>query len=360
MWSTESTVYLPHLSPSGAISLHSLPASLLLRPVSFYRARAARKSRVATKSPTTPNLSNASVPHDFTRILHEPDRTSSQINIDSREEHTSAQTNAEGNSTSGDMNSGGRSETRRSYTGDQLPRKHVNPGNQCPTEGYNSEDKSILVHSENALAAMECTIQSKFFSENMNSENIFPTTDSNTTDQPSSRDFKKNVKCSARHISTGRGFKHSDIYTGSASTPELAHTECKHPLENQEGVKKSLTGHKEDRRAKNECKSDNRCRAGSSHSEGKLPVGTIREERQSLTADTSTSESIDLRSPRSSQRWGRVMKSVLGVLDFSLFWRPSFSFFFLYFMLSPTVNVAVDYLPALAEQQGLSKVGRGS
>ena len=50
------------------------------------------------------------------------------------------------------------------------------------------------------------------------------------------------------------------------------------------------------------------------------------------------------------------LKSKLLILDFSLFRRPSFCLFFIYFMFSPTVNVGVDYLPALADQQDVPKL----
>nr|KAG5709229.1 hypothetical protein BaRGS_017981 [Batillaria attramentaria] len=49
------------------------------------------------------------------------------------------------------------------------------------------------------------------------------------------------------------------------------------------------------------------------------------------------------------------VKSSLCTLDFSLFRRPMFGLLFAYFMLWHCVNVTVDYLPALASENGLSE-----
>lgn len=69
--------------------------------------------------------------------------------------------------------------------------------------------------------------------------------------------------------------------------------------------------------------------------------------------DRTDDQNHTLKRYRPVLRW---LKSKLLILDFSLFRRPSFRLFFVYFMLSPTVNVGVDYLPALADQRDVPKL----
>ncbi|XP_076468010.1 uncharacterized protein LOC143298886 [Babylonia areolata] len=67
--------------------------------------------------------------------------------------------------------------------------------------------------------------------------------------------------------------------------------------------------------------------------------------------DTTDEEIDSSRTKRPPQR----LKSALRILDFSLFRQSSFVLVFFYLMLSPNINVGLDYFPALAQQQGLSK-----
>ncbi|PVD34220.1 hypothetical protein C0Q70_05486 [Pomacea canaliculata] len=81
----------------------------------------------------------------------------------------------------------------------------------------------------------------------------------------------------------------------------------------------------------------------------KLRAGQLKS-AQPEEAQNATSERFEQSRPADTSP-----ASPRSTVDFSLLWQPQFRLLLVYFMLSPFANLAVDYLPAAAAEKGVSE-----
>ncbi|KAL8622238.1 hypothetical protein ACOMHN_043761 [Nucella lapillus] len=266
---------------SGGLSLHALPAALLLRPTSYFRKKGVKKGEgVRAQSKGIKAVSPAS------QNLEEACQTSSK-----------------------------RQQKKYSDVASTNQQKNV----KKVTVEYDTEDQ---IHNskdvDQALKrALVSEIQESFKSAVVEEEEAFVHADDQGSSKKLTIDMAYTMSVDDQGIQESKALDMA--YTMSVNDPYIQ--ESKTLLEQNDWNGK--------------------------------PVETILyKTKYSMQAqDDKLRDDTVTHRPHLPQR----LKSALCVLDFSLFRRPPFVVLFFYYMLSPNINVGLDYLPALAQQQGTSK-----